>query len=72
MVGDEVDPAEVHGLVAAVEADVALLGLARVARRPDHQPLDVGQDALVLRVRVGGHRDGGGDGDGDGDGGPEA
>ena len=41
----KVHPAQVHGLVAAVEADVALLGLARVAGRTDHQALDVGQDA---------------------------
>ena len=49
---DEVHPPEVHGFVAAVEADVAFLGLARVARWADHQPLDVGQNALVLGVGV--------------------
>ena len=53
LVGDEADLAQVHGLVAAVEADVALPGLARVSRRPDDLALDVGQHALVLRVGAG-------------------
>ena len=53
LIGDEVNPPEVHGLVAAVEADVAFLGLARVSRRTDDQPLDIGQDSLVLGVGVG-------------------
>ena len=41
LICDEVDSAQVHGFVAAVEANVALFGLSRVARRPYHQPLDV-------------------------------
>ena len=53
LIGDEVHPAHVHGLVAAVEANVALFGLARVPRRADDQALDVVEDALVFRVAVG-------------------
>lgn len=53
LVGDKVHPAHVHGLVAAVEANVALFGLARVSRGPDDQPLYVIQYALVLAVSVG-------------------
>ena len=50
LVGDEVHPPQVHGLVAAIEANVSLFGLARVSRRPDDKSLDVAEDALVLRV----------------------
>ena len=53
MIGDEVHPSQVHGLVAAVEADVPLFGLARVSGRPDDQPLDVVEDPLVFGVRIG-------------------
>ena len=53
LVGDEVDPAKVHGLVSSVEADVSFLGLARVSGRPYDQSVDVAEDALIFRVRVG-------------------
>ncbi len=55
LVGNKVHASEIHGLVAAVEADVAFFCFSRVARWSDHQPLDVIKDALVLGVRVG-HR----------------
>ena len=57
LVGDEVDPAKVHGLVCSVEADVSFLGLARVSGRPYHQSVDVAEDALIFRVRVGASHD---------------
>ena len=53
LVGDEVHPAQVHRLMASIEAYVAFFGLPRMSRRPDDQPLDVIKDALVLRVRIG-------------------
>ena len=52
LVGDEVHPPQVHGLVAAIEANVALFGLARVSWRPDDQPLNVVEDALQVDVRL--------------------
>ena len=53
LVGDEVHSAQVHCLVASVEANVAFFGLSSVARRPDYQPLDVVQNPLVFRIGIG-------------------
>ena len=50
LIGDEVHPAHVHRLVASIEANVTLFGLARVTGRPNDQPLYVIENPFVLRV----------------------
>lgn len=52
LVSDEVHPAEVHGFVTAIETDVSFFGLAGVAWWPDNQPLDVGQNSFIFRIRI--------------------
>ncbi len=53
LVGNKVHTSHVHGLVAAIEANVAFFGLAGVTRRSNDQTLNIIEDSLVLRVRVG-------------------
>ena len=51
-VGHEVHPPEVGRLEGGLEGEMSLLSLARVTRRSDDEPGDVGLTALVLAVTV--------------------